>query len=355
MHAVTSIGFSLLFTLLRLTVSAVHADAREEGRPEPIARRPITFPTREGVWGGVGVCYGPFRDGQSPVGASPTTEQVREDLHILARHWRMVRMYGSRGATREACRIIREDKLPMRLMVGAWIAQESKPDSPEGVVTDAEAAEANRAEVATAIALANEFPDVVFALNIGNEALVDWSDHRVHPRVIIRYLREARMATKVPVTTCDTELFWNKPESRAVAAECDFLGLHAYAMWNKQSLSTSMGWTRDRLREVKTLHPELPVVLCETGWATRKGTQGYQGVGIVATPSEEDQELFFRTLRDWAIENEQAYFYFSAFDENWKGGPEASEVEKHWGVYKADRTPKLVFRSWTNRETSRAR
>ncbi len=349
MHTLRSIGISLFLALLGVALSVRHVHAQPDSRPEPIIRRALSFPTSAGVWGGVGVCYGPFRDGQSPGGASPTQEQVREDLHILARHWRMVRMYGSRGATREACRIIREDALPLRLMVGAWIGQESKPDSPEGVITDAEAAEANRAEVAMAIALANEFPDVVFALNIGNEALVDWSDHRVHPRVIIRYLREARTGTKVPVTTCDTELFWNKPESRAVAAECDFLGLHAYAMWNKQSLASSMEWTRDRLDEVRALHPDVPIVLCETGWATQKGTSGYQAVGIVATPSEEDQELFFRTLRDWAIENHQAYFYFSAFDENWKGGPEPSEVEKHWGVYKADRTPKRVFQGWRSR------
>ena len=33
---------------------------------------------------------------------------------------------------------------------------------------------------------------------------------------------------------------------------------------------------------------------------------------------------------------------FEAFDENWKGGPSPEETEKHWGLFRADRTPKLV-------------
>ncbi len=38
-----------------------------------------------------------------------------------------------------------------------------------------------------------------------------------------------------------------------------------------------------------------------------------------------------------------ASFYFEAFDENWKGGDHPDEVEKHWGLFRADRTPKAVL------------
>ena len=36
--------------------------------------------------------------------------------------------------------------------------------------------------------------------------------------------------------------------------------------------------------------------------------------------------------------------WFEAFDENWKGGPHPDEVEKHWGLFRADRTPKQAAR-----------
>ena len=34
---------------------------------------------------------------------------------------------------------------------------------------------------------------------------------------------------------------------------------------------------------------------------------------------------------------------FEAFDENWKGGDHPAEVEKHWGLFRADRTPKAAM------------
>ena len=37
-------------------------------------------------------------------------------------------------------------------------------------------------------------------------------------------------------------------------------------------------------------------------------------------------------------------FFFEAFDEDWKGNPDNPLVaEKHWGLYKINRTPKLVM------------
>lgn len=325
--------------------TAPHGPATSTQPANAAARRPLHFPDTPQAWGGLGVCYGPHRDGQRPNGPSPTEAQIKEDLHILAKHWSVLRLYSTEGAE-TVCRLIKDEHLPLKVLAGAWIAQESKPqaDGSAGPI-NAEIAGLNRGQVAAVIKLANDYPDVVMAVNIGNEALVSWSDHRVPMSVIIGYLREARSATKVPVTTCDTEMFWSLPESKAVAAECDFLALHAYAMWNGQQLSTSLTWTREKIDVVRALHPHLPIVLTELGWATSKGTQGDQAKYIIAEPSERDQEVFYRAFRDWATTSRQPYFYFEAFDEAWKGGPEPSEVEKHWGVYKSDRTPKLVFQN----------
>ena len=38
-------------------------------------------------------------------------------------------------------------------------------------------------------------------------------------------------------------------------------------------------------------------------------------------------------------------FVFEAFDEPWKGSPEAMEPEKHWGLFTVDRKPKKVMQS----------
>jgi exo-beta-1,3-glucanase (GH17 family) len=37
-------------------------------------------------------------------------------------------------------------------------------------------------------------------------------------------------------------------------------------------------------------------------------------------------------------------FFFEAFNENWKGGAHPAEVEKHWGVFFENRSPKAAIR-----------
>ena len=299
---------------------------------EDIVRRPLDL-TIDGRWIGAGVSYGEYHDGQSPDGDGPTIEQIRGDLHIIAQHWSLIRMYGTRNLEM-ACRVIREDKLPIKVMAGAWVGTES----------DQEAIESNQSEVETVIRLANEYPDVVIAINVGNETQVFWAWHRVEQKTLIGYIREVRAATSVPVTTCDDYNFWNKPEAATVEAEIDFIGFHAYAMWNKQTLGKALAWTQDRLAEVQTRFPETMIVHCETGWATMKHTEGEQAQLIIAPAGEAEQELFYRAYTHWASENKVAHFYFQAFDEQWKGGPHPNEVEKHWGLFNSDRTPKRAMR-----------
>ena len=297
---------------------------------QPEAPRPLRLDT-DAAWLGAGVSYGEYRAGQSPDGDAPTTDQLREDLHIISQRWSMIRMYGTRNAER-VCQIIREDKLPLKFMVGAWLGTEHD---------DATIA-ANLAEVEAAIAIANAYPDVVFAINIGNETQVSWSGHRLDQEALLAYLRKARAETAVPVTTCDDFSFWRTPESKPVAEACDFIGLHAYAMWNGQTLTDALAWTRERINAVREAHPGKPIIHSETGWATTVHTEGEQARLIKGAAGEREQELFYRAFRAWATEAKLPHFFFQAFDEPWKGGGHPDEVEKHWGLYNADRTPKLA-------------
>ena len=80
--------------------------------------------------------------------------------------------------------------------------------------------------------------------------------------------------------------------------------------------------------------------ISEAGWATNSN-----GLGI--SPHHVNEELqceYINHLLDWAEEEGVLIYLFEAFDENWKGSDEPLEPEKHWGIYKADRTPKLVVR-----------
>ena len=61
------------------------------------------------------------------------------------------------------------------------------------------------------------------------------------------------------------------------------------------------------------------------------------------------QEKFLLELSSWIDQYQVTTFLFEAFDEPWKGGGENSspnEIEKHWGVFYENRTPKESFQNY---------
>jgi len=312
-------------------------------RQEPFVTRPF-LPVSGDRWIGNAVAYGPHRDGQYPGGPSPSRKEIREDLRILCEHWGLLRLYSAVGPAETVLEIIREDSLDMKVMLGTWIDAEEQRDG-NGEVLDRvpEAREANRREVETAIRLADAYPDIVLAVSVGNETQVFWSSHRVPPELLIEYVRRVRAGTEVPVAVADDFNFWNKPESRAVAREVDLIVVHAHPLWNGVLLESAPAWVDSTVLQIRDAHPDRTIVLGETGWATRKHDVGEQAELIRGRPGEEEQSIFFDSLTAWADRERITTFFFEAFDENWKGGEHPDEVEKHWGLFRADRTPKRAL------------
>ncbi len=284
-----------------------------------------------------GIAYGPHRAGQSPDGAQPSDAELVEDLEILAAHWSMLRVYGAGETSERILRHIRDRRLPLRVMLGAWVAPEPEADRPR---TEDDRREANEREIRGAIALARAYPDVVGAVCVGNETQVFWSAHRVPTERLIELIRRVRSEVAQPVTTADDYNFWNRPESEAVAREIDFLVLHAYAMWNRQTLDDAVAWTATQVEAIRAAHPEYVVVLGETGWATTMHPSGDAARQIIGVAGEAEQAVFHRRFTEWAARIQLPHFYFEAFDEPWKGSAHPDEVEKHWGLFRVDRTPK---------------
>lgn len=328
------------------------AVAQDEAPPttqpttQPTHKRPLHFEV-DGKWIGNGVSYGPHRDGQHPEKEQPTREQLREDLHIMARHWNLIRMYGAAGVTQTVLEIIREDKLPVKVMVGCWIAPEERVNSETKASELIPGAHtANVAEIRAAVKLANAYRDVVWAVSIGNETQVSWSSHRVPPELLIKYIRLVRTRVPQPVTVADDFLFWLEPRSQEIAQEIDFIVTHAYAMWHGRRLDEALPFTKEKYAAVVAAHPGYVVVLGEAGWPTQRKTTGEgEGKLMAGKAGEPEQKAFYEQFSAWTTAEHVPNFYFEAFDENWKGGSDPEEVEKHWGLYNSDRTPKLALQA----------
>ncbi len=292
-------------------------------------------PMLDGRWIGNGISYGAYRDGEAP-GDLTSKENILEDLQIVAQRWNLIRTYGSGQQSRNILEVIRDNNLPIRVMQGAWVDQHQ---------TAAE----NREQVDGAIALANDFPEIVVAVNVGNEIFVDWSYHRIDDMdKVIGWIREVRSKVKQPVTVNDDYNFWNKPHAYRIADEVDFIGLHAYAFWNNKTLDIAMEWTDGIYRDIQQRHPDHVIAYTETGWPTSRvyGDGSYEG-GLIGKAGQAEQEVFFEQYDAWVEENRVISLYFQAFDEQWKGGFDGEnpmdKAEKHWGVYDSQRRPKQVM------------
>ncbi len=314
---------------MALAAAACSRDAAAPTAPTGFGLRPLAL-EHGGAWIGSGICYGPHRDGQRPGGLAPSDDELRQDLALIAPRWRLIRTYGSAGDLPERLlTIIRADRLPVRVLLGAWIA----PPAGDG-------AAANQAEVAMAIRLANAYPDVVAAVVVGNETQVSWSAHKVDLDVLIGHVRAVRAGTTVPVAVADDFGYWLEAGSERLARELDVVITHVHPMWNGVQLEEALAFTQAKYAAVGARHPDRPLVLGEVGWATRRHTEGDQGKYIKGVAGEAEQAAFYREVTAWANEARVPTMFFEAFDENWKGGDHPDEVEKHWGLFRADRTPK---------------
>ena len=295
------------------------------------------------------LAYSGFREGQHPDrgdGANnPSRDEILEDLNILVAHnFRLIRLYDAGENSATTLELIEKHRLPIKVLLGMWLRAEVSnhegcPWLYEPIPDDELAANKieNGLEVARGIALAKRFEDIVVAVNVGNEALVEWNDHMVPLEDVIDYVREVRAAIDQPVTVADNYEWWIQ-DGAPLAAEVDFLGVHTYPAWEHKSIDDAMAYTRQNVEDVRRALPGVPIAILEAGWATRAAEFAEQA-------SEENQARYYREIADWAKRSNVTVFFFEAFDEPWKGDPDNPDgAEKHWGLFYVDRTAKMAMR-----------
>ena len=295
------------------------------------------------------ISYSGFRKGQHPDrgdGAkNPSKAQIIEDLSILREEgFRLVRMYDCDTNTQMTLEVIKEENLPIKVLLGIWLDAEISNHNGCGWLTepipDSQLQKnrvKNQTEVETAISLANKYKDIVVAVNVGNEALVSWNDHMMSEERVIQFVRQVKGNIEQPVTVAETHYWWRDFGAK-LAKELDFIGIHIYPLWEGEGIENAITFTIDGVEKVINSLPESKVAILEAGWATIANEFGNRS-------NEANQKRYYNDLKKWAESNNVTVFFFEAFDEPWKGNDNApNAAEKNWGIYFEDRTPKLVLR-----------
>lgn len=353
--------FVLTMTVLTFGLSACtnEDDSIQQGESQKIG---VLQQTSAGRLNGevMAVAYSGFREGQHPDrgdgAANPSDEEILEDMGILVEHgFSLIRLYDSGVNSRATLEIIRQHQLPIKVLLGMWLEAEfSNHDGNAWLIEPIPEAELaantarNVAEVARGIELANEFKDVVMAVNVGNEALVDWNDHMVPLENVIAYVRQVKDEIAQPVTVADNYVWWIN-DGATLAAELDFLGVHTYPAWEEKTIEEALAYTIENMQAVHAALPESQLVILEAGWATIAEEFGDRA-------NEAAQERYYREIEEWATAANITVFFFEAFDESWKGNPDTPlGAEKHWGLFNEDRTPKQVVAHIKEKMTKLAR
>jgi len=295
------------------------------------------------------ISYSGYREGQHPDrghGARPpTAKQVLEDLQILVDHgFGLIRVYDTGAHAQMTLDLIERHNIPIKVLLGMWLRAEFSnhegcPWLDEPIPDDVLASNRilNATEVAEGIELSNRYEDIVVAVNVGNEALVDWNDHMVPLGRVIEYVRTVKQSISQPVTVADNYLWWIN-DGASLAAEVDFLGVHTYPAWESKSIDEGLAFTIENIEGVHAALADKPIVILEAGWATTASEFPDQA-------SEANQARHYAELEAWAQASNVTVFFFEAFDEPWKGDSNnANGAEKHWGVFRVDRTAKLAMK-----------
>ena len=259
-----------------------------------------------------GLAYGPYHKGQGP-GTAPSKEEIQADMPTLTSLTHCIRLYSSTGAASTIVQAAEANHISVALGIALSNNRQE-----------------NEREIAAAEQLVATYK-AVRAVIVGNEV---WGNPRndqalLHAELqkVYRDIQQANKASgrSVLVTAAEEYYVWlHHPE---LADNVDFLTVHIYPFWQKQSMANAIQFLNGAYQMVKASFPNKPIVIGETGWPSEGGAYGQ------AIANSDNQVRYLKDFSTWAQRNNVQYFYFEAFDEDWKSeqgfGP-------HWGLYQQD-------------------
>jgi len=318
----------------------------------------------------------------------PTLDELKEDLKILsAMGVKILRTYKVHLPQAEnllkAISELKKDNadFEMYLMLGAWIDcknafTDQEPDHNEE-------SEANVPQIEKAVKLANQYPDIVKVIAVGNEAMVRWAaSYYVQPSVILKwvnYLQDLKKAGELSadlwITSSDDFSSWGGGDSsyhtedlEKLVKAVDYVSMHTYPYhnthYNPEFWGVSDGEETNSDTEkvdaamvraidfakaqydsvsnyVTSLGVEKPIHIGETGWATV--SNGHYGPTGSRATDEYKEGLYHKLLRDWTNTAGISCFYFEAFNEPWKDARNKKGSENHFGLFTVDGQAKYAI------------
>jgi exo-beta-1,3-glucanase (GH17 family) len=304
--------------------------------------------------------YSPYRTATSEAGLDTeviTPANVLQDLRLVqGAGIGVIRLFSSSRFGETVLSVIRSNGLDIKVQLGAYVYNP----------TDDAAEARNQAELASMIDLATRYSDIVLAVSVGNETMVDFSFLKIPPAVMGRYIKQVRDAVTQPVTTNDNWYFWSNAPTDVLDV-VDFAAVHTYPLldtfyspdtwdWRQRDvpaeqraaamMDAAIASAKNEVNAVRTYLDriglsDMPIVIGETGW-TAIDYNGDPTLGFRASPV--NQKMYYDRLATWKAEAASnkppvQIFYFQSFDEQWKSSDDG------WGLFTRDRKARCVVQN----------
>lgn len=327
----------------------------------------------------VAISYGGYREKTRDI--QPTIDELKDDMKILAAMGiKILRTYNVQlqqvpNLLKAITQLKQEyPSFEMYMMLGAWIDCKNAwtGEAPDHNVES----EQNEGEIARAVALANQYPDIVKIIAVGNEAMVKWAEsYYVQPSVILKWvnhLQDLKKAGKLPkelwITSSDDFASWGGADEsyhtenlKKLMKAVDYVSMHTYPYHNShynpefwrvpkeeehfsdmEKIDAAMLRAKEFAKSqydsvsnyMNSLGIKKPIHIGETGWATV--SNGYYGPTGSKATDEYKQGLYHSLMRDWTKSAGISCFYFEAFDEQWKDAGNKMGSENHFGLFTID-------------------
>lgn len=234
------------------------------------------------------------------IGLYPSAESIQKDLEILAKAgFTGLVTYGSEGILGQELHKLAENHGFKGIILGIWDIQ-------------------NNEEIEnTRLASKSK---IVKGFCVGNEGL----DVRYNFEQLKHAIDTVSSLTGKPVTTTEQIEDYSN-EKLLLLGDWIFPNVHPY--WHgKYQLEEAVTWTTTMYDDL-VQRSNKPVLLKEVGFPT--ANDDVHGI------SEILQEKYYTSLEQQSCN----FVWFEAFDMIWKTH---EAVEPHWGLFKADRTPKSI-------------
>lgn len=314
------------------------------------------------VWSKKAIAYSGYREGQSPDDSKyPSEAEIQEDLNLLVSEgFGLIRLYDSSEHAERTLNVIDSYDLDIKVMLGAYLYGE-----------EAAFSSSNYAQLDGVVDLANQYPDIITAVSVGNEVLVDWSFAAVPPADMVDYITYVRESISQPVTVNDNfeaYAMGSGYNTEQVWRHVDFAAVHTYAYWDsgydlwewrnedtsedqraRSMMDAALAYAQSNFTTVRSALDaagiDIPIVIGETGWQSTPGA-GISSAQYLGHPV--NQKMYYEDMREWVYGNggddpgdgftrPAGLFYFEAFDEPWKG------TDDYWGLWDKDRNKKYIL------------